>query len=119
MYMSTWMFGYEMWKAELPWGISAGQLMELCLHVSAMSNLPMVVYNMYRSYSDRTGKMRTMKEALRPLFTYGTFMFVSLLWVFVSPNDIMNKDPRAVYILSGTIFSNISVSVIFIIADFI
>ncbi|ETN62384.1 phosphatidyltransferase [Anopheles darlingi] len=73
-----------------------------------MSNLPMVVYNMYRSYKDRTGKMRTVKEAMRPLFTYGTFMFVCLLWVFVSPSDIMNRDPRAVYIMTGTIFSNIS-----------
>ncbi|EDS32733.1 phosphatidyltransferase [Culex quinquefasciatus] len=108
MYLATWHYGYQVWKTELPWGISAGQLMELALHVSAMSNLPMVLYNMYRSYKDRTGKMRTIKEALRPLFTYGTFMFVSLLWVFVSPNDIMNRDPRAVYILSGTVFSNIS-----------
>lgn len=108
MYLATWKYGYQMWKTELPWSISAGQLMELCLHVSAMSNLPMVVYNMYRSYKDRTGKMRTMKEALRPLFTYGTFMFVSLLWVYISPNDIINRDPRAVYILSGTIFSHLS-----------
>lgn len=108
MYLATWHYGYQVWKTEMPWGISAGQLMELALHVSAMSNLPMVLYNMYRSYKDRTGKMRTIKEALRPLFTYGTFMFVSLLWVFVSPNDIMNRDPRAVYILSGTVFSNIS-----------
>ncbi|XP_058446915.1 ethanolaminephosphotransferase 1 isoform X2 [Malaya genurostris] len=108
MYFTTWVYGFQMWKTELPGGISAGQMMELCLHVSAMSNLPMVVYNMYRSYKDRTGKMRSLKEAMRPLFTYGTFMFVSLLWVFISPNDIMNKDPRAVYILSGTIFSNIS-----------
>lgn len=108
MYLATWHYGYQVWKTELPWGISAGQLMELALHVSAMSNLPMVLYNMYRSYKDRTGKMRTLKEALRPLFTYGTFMFVSLLWVFISPNDIMNRDPRAVYILSGTVFSNIS-----------
>ncbi|XP_040167201.1 ethanolaminephosphotransferase 1 [Anopheles arabiensis] len=108
MYLATWMFGYQLWKVDLPWGVSAGQLMELCLHVSAMSNLPMVVYNMYRSYKDRTGKMRTMKEAMRPLFTYGSFMFVCLLWVFVSPSDIMNRDPRAVYIMTGTIFSNIS-----------
>ncbi|XP_053694811.1 ethanolaminephosphotransferase 1 [Sabethes cyaneus] len=108
MYLATWMFGYRMWKTELPGGISAGQLMEICLHISALSNLPMVLYNMYRSYKDRTGKLRTAKEALRPLFTYGTFMFISLLWVFVSPNDIMSRDPRAVYILSGTIFSNIS-----------
>uniref|UniRef100_U5EUB6 Putative sn-12-diacylglycerol ethanolamine-and cholinephosphotransferase n=1 Tax=Corethrella appendiculata TaxID=1370023 RepID=U5EUB6_9DIPT len=108
MYLVTWTFGYEFWKQTSLFGLSSGIAMEIFLHISAMSNLPMVIYNSYRSYKDKTGKMRPPMEAARPLFTYFTFMFISLFWVYKSPNDIMNKDPRAIYILSGTIFSNIS-----------
>ena len=114
MYLVTWMFGYELWKKPLPlpYGISYGNIMELSLHISALSNIPTAIYNIYKSYKDKTGKMRPFNEAIRPLYNLATFMFISMFWVYNSPNDIMNTDPRAVYILSGTIFSNISVSIL-------
>lgn len=54
--------------------------------------------------------MRSFKEAIRPLWPLLAFMVLLLLWPFISPNDIMEKDPRILFMLSGTIFSNISVS---------
>lgn len=66
-----------------------------------------------RSYKEKTGKMRTPIEAIRPLIPFVTFMVLFLYWAQVSPGKILEKDPRVLYLLSGTIFSNISVSELF------
>ncbi|XP_005192134.1 ethanolaminephosphotransferase 1 [Musca domestica] len=108
MYLITWWFGFEFWKRELPFGIPLGNAMEFLLHFSAMANTPMVVVNIYNSYVQRTGKMRSFKEAIRPLWPLLAFMVLLLVWPFISPNDIMERDPRVLFMLSGTIFSNIS-----------
>lgn len=55
--------------------------------------------------------MRCFSEAMRPLWPLLVFIVIMLLWPFISPNSIMEKDPRIMFLLSGTIFSNISVSV--------
>lgn len=48
LYLVTWWFGYGVWKNNLPFGISLGVVMEAVLHISAMSNIPMVIINIYR-----------------------------------------------------------------------
>lgn len=63
-----------------------------------------------RSYKEKTGKMRTPMEAIRPLIPFVTFMVLFIYWAKMSPGNILEKDPRVLYLLSGTIFSNISVS---------
>lgn len=63
----------------------------------------------FRSYRDKTGKMRSFMEAIRPLIPLTVFFLISCLWAIFSPNNIIDKDPRMFYILAGTIFSNISV----------
>ncbi|XP_036215932.2 ethanolaminephosphotransferase 1 [Bactrocera oleae] len=108
MYLLTWWFGYQFWQHTLPLGISLGHMMEFVLHISAMANTPMVIINVYNSYVQRTGKMRCFSEAMRPLWPLLVFLVIMLLWPFISPNNIMEKDPRIMFLLSGTIFSNIS-----------
>lgn len=68
------------------------------------------IRSFYSSYVQRTGKMRCFSEAMRPLWPLLVFLVIMLLWPFISPNNIMEKDPRIMFLLSGTIFSNISVS---------
>lgn len=131
LYLTTWFGTYEIWKRMLPFGIAPGIAMEFILHISCLSSLPMVVYNVYmyvrlnwsnncieflttiyrsRSYKEKTGKLRTPIEAARPLISFFFFMVLFLYWAFKSPNNIIEKDTRIVYLLSGTLFSNISVS---------
>lgn len=109
LYTITWIWTPSLWKAALPFGLSSGHALEFVMHLSAISNLPMVFYNLYKSYKNKTGKMLSLLEALRPLFSFLTFVVVSMLWAHKSPNNIMETDPRAVFLLTGTIFSNISV----------
>lgn len=68
----------------------------------------MVFYNLYRSYADKTGKMRTFVECVRPLISLSIYLAITLLWLNYSPTDIINNDTRAVYLLTGTVLSNIS-----------
>uniref|UniRef100_T1H544 Uncharacterized protein n=1 Tax=Megaselia scalaris TaxID=36166 RepID=T1H544_MEGSC len=60
------------------------------------------------SYKYKTGKMRNYSEAMRPMYPFLIFMFLLILWPIISPNSICDKDPRVLFLLSGTIFSNIS-----------
>jgi len=54
--------------------------------------------------------MRPFSEAMRPLVPVSLFFIVSTLWVVYSPADVINVDPRCVYLVIGTVFSNICVS---------
>jgi hypothetical protein len=62
-----------------------------------------------RAYRDKTGKMRPPLEALRPCYSVFTFIGLCSFWVLNSPNNVIEVDPRAVYFMTGTIFSNICV----------
>jgi ethanolaminephosphotransferase len=109
MYLATFAFGSQIWKYPLSAsGLTCGHFLECVLHVSALSNIPMVFYNLYRSYADKTGKMRNFVECMRPLVPLIIFLAISLLWAHYSPSNIVYNDSRAVYLLTGTIFSNIS-----------
>lgn len=54
--------------------------------------------------------MRPLNEALRPLLPFLWLFVLTLTWCWYSPNDIINLEPRVLFILFGTLFSNISVS---------
>lgn len=47
LYLTTWLGTFEIWKRSLPFGIAPGLAMEFILHISCLSSLPMVVYNVY------------------------------------------------------------------------
>lgn len=66
----------------------------------------------FSSYVQKTGKMRPFEEAVRPLYPFAFYMVILLVWPWISPSNIAETDPRALFMLSGTIFSNISVSIL-------
>ncbi|XP_021918309.1 ethanolaminephosphotransferase 1 [Zootermopsis nevadensis] len=108
IFIVTSIFGHQVWSFTLPGGISAGHMFELTFYICAIvSNLPMCLWNIYKSYRDGTGKMRPFWEAVKPLAPVTLFFVVCTLWVIYSPADVVNLDPRCVYLVSGTIFSNI------------
>lgn len=47
LYLITWIRGYQVWKHYLPFNISLGHALEFLLHLSAMSNIPMITKNVY------------------------------------------------------------------------
>ncbi|XP_055685158.1 ethanolaminephosphotransferase 1 isoform X1 [Lutzomyia longipalpis] len=79
------------------------------LVISAIvTNYPIIIRNIYRSYKDRTGKMRPFLEAIRPLMPLTGLFAISHFWMVFSINNIITLDPRMLFVCFGTIFSNIS-----------
>lgn len=105
----TSVFGPEAWHIPLPGGITPGVVFEFVLYFSAMlTSQTVILWNIYKSYRDGTGKMRSFSEAVRPLVPLFIFFALSSAWAIYSPTDIINRAPRIFYILTGTIFSNIN-----------
>ncbi|KAJ1527121.1 hypothetical protein ONE63_008655 [Megalurothrips usitatus] len=108
LFTITGIFGHEMWYFSLWNGFTASHLFEFLFYFSALiTNVPVVLWNIYLSYRDRTGRMRPLIEAVRPLFPISILMAISTVWVIWSPNNIVASDGRIVFLMVGTIFSNI------------
>lgn len=108
VFLITGSYGFEFWKVYLFGEVTLGHLVEFTFYASSfLSNLPVVVYNIFHSYKTKTGKNRSIVEALRPLFPLVAFIALSFYWIRSSPNNVLMLDPRAVFITTGTIFSNI------------
>ncbi|XP_059046420.1 ethanolaminephosphotransferase 1 [Achroia grisella] len=105
----TSVIGPKAWHITLPGGITPGFIFEIVLYFSAMiTSQTVILWNIYKSYRDRTGKMRSFLEAIRPLVPVATFFTLSTVWALYSPTNIIDRGPRLFYILTGTIFSNIN-----------
>ncbi|XP_046962744.1 ethanolaminephosphotransferase 1-like [Vanessa cardui] len=101
--------GPRAWHVSLPGGITPGIVFEIVLYFSAMiTSQTIILWNIYKSYRDGTGKMRPFMEAVRPLVPLVFFFCLSTIWALYSPTDILSRSPRLFYVLTGTIFSNIN-----------
>ena len=108
LFTITGVFGHELWYFSLWNGFTASHLFEFLFYFSALiTNVPVVLWNIYLSYRNRTGRMRSFCEAVRPLFPVLLMMAITTVWVSYSPNNIVSADGRIVYLLTGTLFSNI------------
>lgn len=54
--------------------------------------------------------MRPFFEAAKPLYPLIALFIISTSWAYFSPNKIHVYDPRVFFMITGTIFSNFSVS---------
>lgn len=107
VFILTGFGGHEMWKFNL-FGLSAGIIFEILLYVTALvTTLPVVIWNVYVAYRDKTGKNRTLIEAVRPLVPLVLFIAIATYWITHSQTNIINTDPRIIFFTIGTIFSNI------------
>ncbi len=51
--------------------------------------------------------MRPILEMMRPLYSSIFLMIVTSLWMFLSPSDILELQPRMFFYMVGTVFSHI------------
>jgi len=109
LYALTSIFGYQMWKFQLPGGGSPGALAEFCLYGGCFGvALPVTLRNIYRSYRDGTGKMRPFLEAIRPMVSILIAMVLCLVWALASPNQVLQRDTRIFFYVTGTLCANLS-----------
>lgn len=51
--------------------------------------------------------MRPVCEMMRPLYSSVYLMVVTALWMYLSPSDILQIQPRMFFYMVGTVFSHI------------
>jgi len=108
MYLATAVWGMGMWKVEMFGGIYPAQILEPACYLGNVGlTLPIAIYNIRLSYREGTGKNRTFTEAMRPLVSTHLAMMVFFIWVLGSPNNVLDMDPRCMFLLTGTVFANI------------
>ncbi|XP_059617247.1 ethanolaminephosphotransferase 1 isoform X2 [Phlebotomus argentipes] len=104
----TFCVGPWLWRAPTFFGLTPADSFLVLLVLSAvLSSHPVILWNIYKSYRDRTGKMRPFLEAIRPLMPLVGLYAVSHYWMVLSINDVVTLDPRMLFVCFGTIFSNI------------
>ncbi|KAJ8669853.1 hypothetical protein QAD02_001112 [Eretmocerus hayati] len=107
VFLLTSIYGFQMWKFTA-YGIDSGLIFEIVLYVSAfISSTPVVLWNIYKSYRDKTGKLLSFSEAMRPLIPLMILVVTTTVWASFSPSRIIDADPRIIFFTTGTIFSNI------------
>lgn len=109
LYLLTSIFGYKTWKISLPGGGSPGPLLEFCLYFGCFCiALPVCLKNIYASYKDGTGKMRSFPEMIRPMVSILIALVLCCMWAHLSPNQVLQKDTRIFFYVTGTLCANLS-----------
>lgn len=109
LHLTTSIFGYSFWKVHLPLGLNPGSVLALSLFAGTFFlSLPTTLVNIYRSYRQKTGKMRPFHEAMRPLFSFALAFLLCQLWATYSRNGILEADVRCFFFMSGTLYANMS-----------
>jgi len=108
MYLVTAFSGTELWKQNIVGGLYPAHLLEVGCYAGNLGfSLPVALYNIRKANREGTGKNRSFMEAMRPLVSTLAAMTIFLIWVLMSQNDILELDPRCMFFLTGTVFSNI------------
>ncbi|CAH0596895.1 unnamed protein product [Chrysodeixis includens] len=107
-FLWTGVKGTSFYKKYLFGGYTLANVFEVLIYATGVvTNLPVALYNIYQSYKLRTGKMRSLTEALRPLWSFLTVFLVCSVWVHKS-SRLPDYDLRALFLLIGTLFSNVA-----------
>ncbi|ELU13280.1 hypothetical protein CAPTEDRAFT_184397 [Capitella teleta] len=108
VYLNTWIFGYEIYKFSYA-GFTVGDAFEFLMHFSVWGfSIPMSLWNVYVSYRDRTGKMYSLWDNIKPLVPIFIEFALFLMWMRYSSYDIIKKQPRLFTTSCGTVFSHIT-----------
>lgn len=64
----------------------------------------------YRAYRSNTLKHSSAYEAFLPFFSPILLFILATLWVFLSPSNVLELQPRLFFLMVGTAFANVTVS---------
>ncbi|KAL3868920.1 hypothetical protein ACJMK2_041672 [Sinanodonta woodiana] len=114
VYLITFFFGYEFWKFTIPvFNTTAATFFEYTCYVGFMGlTFPPTLWNIYKSYRDKTGHMRSFTEAMRPLASTFILFSLMLVWSNFSSYNIVYQQPRLFYWTTGTVFAYITCKLI-------
>lgn len=113
VYIITAVVGVETWYDPFLLNIQYRDLFTVMITGCAfIVTLPMSLLNVFRSYRSNTLKHSSVYEALLPFLSPLLLFTLSSLWVALSPNDILQLQPRIFYLMVGTAFANVTCKLI-------
>ncbi|XP_022688567.1 ethanolaminephosphotransferase 1-like [Varroa jacobsoni] len=111
-FLLTFVYGHTFWKFTLL-GYPSGLYMEAALHFGAAGlGLPVSLWNIYKGYQAKTLRHHSLWEGMRPLVAPTIFFALTTIWVLSSPTSILETQPRVMFVMIGTLFSNIATRLI-------
>ncbi|XP_027488033.1 ethanolaminephosphotransferase 1-like, partial [Corapipo altera] len=113
VYIVTAFVGVEAWYAPFLFNFLYRDLFTAMIIACALTvTLPMSLYNFYKAYKNNTLKHHSVYEILLPLVSPVLLFLLCTTWIFLSPSDILEVQPRLFYFMVGTAFANISCQLI-------
>ncbi|CAK8697949.1 ethanolaminephosphotransferase 1-like [Clavelina lepadiformis] len=107
VYLIISIFGLEVMQSNI-FGMSIAFWFGTLVYVSTFFlTLPQSLYNVFIAYHNGTAKQSSLYEAFIPLFSPFAGFLLFALWVYISPGDILQTNPRLVYFALSVLFSNI------------
>ncbi|KAH3695887.1 ethanolaminephosphotransferase 1-like [Dreissena polymorpha] len=107
VYLITFMYGYEFWKFSL-FGFTTAYIFAITMYVGFAVSIPISLWNIYLGYTNKTGKMLSLHESVRPLVSTLLLFALMLTWANYSSYNILEQHPRIFFTVTGTVFSNIA-----------
>jgi ethanolaminephosphotransferase len=114
LFLMAYLFGQEFWLFRLSFlgNETFTFILEIVLYLFSIGfSVPFSVYNMYIAYKEKKLKQKSIYEGVRPLFSTIYLYIIQYIWIKYSRNDILDAEPRMFFWLTGTLFSNIAVSI--------
>ncbi len=109
LYLVNGLFGTDIWKVRLPGNQPVGPIFEVTVYILAYGvALPVALAHMVGAYRRGSNKQSGLWEAMRPMVSYTLCWVLCLVWIYLSPNDILEADTRSFFYLSGTLYANMS-----------
>lgn len=111
LFLSTFLLGQKFWLFRISFlgNETFTFLLEISLYAFSIGlSVPFSIYNMYKAYNEGRLKQKSFYEGIRPLFSTIYLFAIQLIWIKYSHNEILHTEPRMVFWLTGTLFSNIA-----------
>lgn len=113
VYIITAVVGVETWYQPFIWSIHYRDLFTVMITGCAFTvTLPMSLINVLKAYRSNTLKHSSLYEAMLPFLSPLLLFLLSTLWVTLSPNDILQLQPRIFFLMVGTAFANVTCKLI-------
>uniref|UniRef100_A0A3B3SRN2 Ethanolaminephosphotransferase 1 n=1 Tax=Paramormyrops kingsleyae TaxID=1676925 RepID=A0A3B3SRN2_9TELE len=113
VYIITAVVGVEAWYKPIYGNFYYRDLFTvMILGCAFVVTLPMSLYNVFKAYRSNSLKHSSLYEAFLPFLSPVILFLLSTLWVCLSPNDIIQQQPRIFYLMVGTAFANVTCKLI-------
>lgn len=108
VYLSTFIFGVNMWKVEIVEGFPLCHVFRWTVYGSSFLTLSMAIYNVYKARRSKTDRGLSFMEGFLPMLSFLVMVFLFSAWAFLSTAGILDLQPRLFFTATGIVFSNMT-----------